>query len=184
MQFILTRAHHKHKMGLKTLRAPSRVIYQYWAAFVGKLSPNCWKKKIFFYKPTSQYWPDLCFSANVPTLIFGICIAWNGAFLGKFVSADASPLSTGPLTESQMSWLPGMLMFGSLVGTLPCFWILDIFGRQKTLLWIAFPQILGWILPPFAEYYSTVVSRFLLGLVSGFNFVVTPTFVSEIADDK
>lgn len=112
----------------------------------------------------------------------GLCIAWNGVFLADFVT-EKSPLGK-QLTESQMSWLPGTFALGGLLGTIPCIWVPEKIGRQKTLFWLAFPQIIGWALPIFMEYYSTVVSRFLLGIVSGFNFVVTPTFVSEIADDK
>jgi len=142
-------------MGLKVWRPPNRVVYQYWAAFV----------------------------ANVPTFIVGICIAWNGTYLASFVS-DNSPLKGGRLTDAQMSWMPTLFMFGGVVGTIPCFWIPEMYGRQRTLFWISFLCIAGWAMTIFKEYYSTVVARFILGLSSGFNFVVTPTFVSEIADDK
>lgn len=61
----------------------------------------------------------------------------------------------------------------------------DKIGRKKSLIAIAIPQILSWVLIMFARKSVLIlISRFLSGLSGGALYVIIPLFTSEISDDR
>ncbi|XP_063709675.1 facilitated trehalose transporter Tret1-like [Culicoides brevitarsis] len=138
-------------MGLKS--KDNHVIYQSWAAFC----------------------------ANIPNIILGMSIAWNGVYLPKFQTED-SPLTV--LTKSQIGMMAGIGAIGCVIGNLLSGWLSEMLGRKITLALVGIPQLLSWTMHLSNDFTLTVIGRCILGIVAGFSFVVTPVFVAEIADDE
>lgn len=133
----------------------------------------------FHFKTTNS----ILISANIPTIILGISIAWNGVYLHKF-KTDDSPLNEGMLTNSQLGMIAGVGPIGCVIGNLLCGWLSEMLGRKMTLIIIGVPQLISWVLILSNDYMMTLIGRALLGIVGGFAFVVTPVFVAEISDDE
>uniref|UniRef100_A0A336MC58 CSON014915 protein n=1 Tax=Culicoides sonorensis TaxID=179676 RepID=A0A336MC58_CULSO len=140
-------------MGLKS--KDNHVIYQSWAAFC----------------------------ANIPNIILGVSVAWNGAYLPKF-KTDECPLNQGKLTDSQIGSIAGIGAIGCVFGNLLSGWLSERFGRKTTLVLVGIPQLISWIILLTNDYFITIIGRAVLGIVAGFSFVVTPVFVAEISDDE
>uniref|UniRef100_A0A336M4J4 CSON009702 protein n=1 Tax=Culicoides sonorensis TaxID=179676 RepID=A0A336M4J4_CULSO len=140
-------------MGLKS--KDNHVIYQSWAAFC----------------------------ANIPNIILGVSVAWNGAYLPKF-KTDECPLNDGKLTDSQIGSIAGIGAIGCVFGNLLSGWLSERFGRKTTLVLVGIPQLISWIILLTNDYFITIIGRAVLGIVAGFSFVVTPVFVAEISDDE
>lgn len=54
------------------------------------------------------------------------------------------------LNSDEMSWAGSLVMVGCLMGSLMGGFLMDKFGRRKTLLSMSFPYIIGWLLITFA----------------------------------
>lgn len=55
-----------------------------------------------------------------------------------------TPINNGiPLSNLQISWITSLLSLGGLVGGLIAGSLADVFGRKRTLLALAFPQIVS-----------------------------------------
>lgn len=125
----------------------------------------------------------LFFAANIPTLILGASIAWNGAYLPLFTTDD-SPLIEGKLTDEENCFMAGIGSIGCIVGNILSGWMSETMGRKRTLVLLAIPQLLCWTFLLTSQFIMTVIGRLILGMVAGACFVVAPVFVAEIADDK
>lgn len=49
-------------------------------------------------------------------------------------------------TMNEMSWIVSIYVFGALVGAIPAGQISQTIGRKKTLLLLAVPMTVGWII--------------------------------------
>lgn len=133
----------------------------------------------FHFKTTNL----ILIPANIPTIILGISIAWNGVYLPKF-KTDECPLYDGKLTNAQLRIIAGIGPIGCVIGNLSGGWLSETIGRKMTLVLIGVPQLISWVLVLSNDYMMTLIGRAILGIVFGFCFVVTPVFVAEISDDE
>ncbi|CAG9794922.1 unnamed protein product [Diatraea saccharalis] len=67
------------------------------------------------------------------------------------VSSNLSTMSnsTHPklsLSDSEASWTASLLCFGAVCGAIPTGLISQYFGRKKTLLYLALPLVVSWLM--------------------------------------
>lgn len=96
-----------------------------------------------------------------------------------------TPLPSGPLTLDQTSSIASNVCIGGIVGNILLGYTMEVFGRRNSLLLLALPGAVGWLLMLFAQnVYYLYAARILCGVLGGGVFVVTPAYLAEIADDK
>ena len=99
--------------------------------------------------------------------------------------SEHTPLHTGPLSLSDLSWVAGAVSVGAIAGTF-LFGILSVkCGSKFAMTFCAIPCIASWIVIYFSDtFYYVLLARFIGGLTGGAFESGVLTFVSEIAYDK
>ncbi|XP_052744877.1 facilitated trehalose transporter Tret1-like isoform X2 [Bicyclus anynana] len=130
---------------------------------------------------------------NLGAFATGACVAWSSTALPLLLEAtpgehaDFQPLNgTHPkvsLTRAQGSWVASLLCLGALFGAVPAGLISEYFGRKKTLLYLALPLLVSWILVASSpNVYGLFVGRFVGGVAVGAFSVGVPPYVEDIAE--
>jgi len=124
-------------------------------------------------------------SVNILSVSYGISISWSSSNI-LILKSYSTPINNGiPMSDSEISWITSLLSAGGLLGTLCTGTFADSYGRKKTLLVLAFPQLASWILIFIATDATLLyISRFLAGFCGGAVFVVIPAFIAEISEDR
>lgn len=78
-----------------------------------------------------QYFAAL--SANIIMLGYGCGIGWFVMALPLLKSND-TPISSGPLTDDQESWVGSILSVGSLTGNFVFGFLVNYFGAKRCML--------------------------------------------------
>ncbi|CAK1604295.1 unnamed protein product [Parnassius mnemosyne] len=87
------------------------------------------------------------------------------------------------LTSSEVSWVASLLCLGALWGAVPTGLISEHFGRKKTLLYLALPLVVSWILASSSpNVYGLYVGRFVGGVTVGAFSVGIPPYIENIAE--
>lgn len=75
-------------------------------------------------------------------MAFGGCFGWSSV---NFIvlQSNETPLTHGPLTLGEASWVVALLMFGCFWGNLLFGYVSEHFGRKWPLFWMAVPQIVS-----------------------------------------
>ncbi|XP_055317544.1 facilitated trehalose transporter Tret1-like [Sitodiplosis mosellana] len=125
-----------------------------------------------------------CICVNLCTIGYGLSVGWYAsAFL--LYDSDDCPLPSGRVDMDEIAWIGSILGIGGLIGTVAVGWIADRIGRKNSLLAMAVPQIISYLLIVYAQnVYYLYASRFLVGFVGGAVFVVIPMMVAEISEDR
>ncbi|XP_050681830.1 facilitated trehalose transporter Tret1-like isoform X2 [Leptidea sinapis] len=136
---------------------------------------------------------------NLGAFASGACVAWSSSALPMMTLGHsesrpsdgviyASFNGTHPkieLTDSEASWVASLLCLGALFGAVPSGLISEYFGRKKTLLYLALPLVVSWILVASSpNVYGLYVGRFVGGLAVGAFSVAIPPYVEDIAEDN
>lgn len=101
------------------------------------------------------------------------------------LQADDSPLASGPVTVEDASWMGGVMCIGGVLGCIVFGSILTKIGRKRSLMVVAVPQLVNWLLKLFGDHvYHLMVARFLVGFSSGGIYICIPVIVAEIADSR
>ncbi|XP_055594226.1 facilitated trehalose transporter Tret1-like [Uranotaenia lowii] len=130
----------------------------------------------------NQYLAAIC--VNIISLSQGTAIGWLSPFLPLLISTN-SPLSTGPVTDIQATWIASLLCVGAIFGTVLFGWSADKFGRKFSLCLTALPLIGFWACVAFGTYVEILfVGRILAGLGAAGVFLLVPLYVSEISEDS
>lgn len=77
-------------------------------------------------------------------MAYGCSCGWPSPSFPILLSSDA-PLDDGPLTMKQASWVGAFLCIGGISGTLLFGYLIDIIGRKRSLILLAFPQTIIFI---------------------------------------
>ncbi|XP_055685011.1 facilitated trehalose transporter Tret1-like [Lutzomyia longipalpis] len=129
-----------------------------------------------------QYLGAIC--VNISSIVYGINVGWASPVILLLLS-DESPLAVGQITKADAALFSSMLYIGGMVGTLIFGWLADRIGRKWSLFLGTLLQIPAHLLIAFSTGLTHLyVSRILSGLAAGASFVVTPIYVSEIAEDS
>ncbi|XP_017011525.2 facilitated trehalose transporter Tret1 [Drosophila takahashii] len=123
-------------------------------------------------------------SVNIISISYGAFCGWpSSSFLE--LAAENSPLETGPLSPKDQGWVASNICLGGLFGTFLFTWLADKIGRKWSLMWMALPNLLGWVIIPFARNpMHLIIARFIGGAAGGGCFTVIPIYISELASDN
>ena len=109
----------------------------------------------------------------------GTALAWTSPVLPQLEEKD-SWLS---ITPEEGSWVGSLLALGAMLGALVSGPMADKLGRKKSLLFLAAPFLLSWVLIIFSwKLWLIYVARFIVGSGVGAACVLVPTYISEIAE--
>jgi MFS family permease len=98
------------------------------------------------------------------------------------LESKETPLESGPLTVSEASWITSMIYLGGFIITIVSGYAMEKFGRKISILFLAIPAIVSWLLIAYGTNpIYLIVSRLLVG-VTGALFHSVPIFISEISD--
>ncbi|CAF4958623.1 unnamed protein product [Pieris macdunnoughi] len=135
---------------------------------------------------------------NLGAFASGVCVAWTSSALPLMISgqyetqparsSDVFTSNNGThtkimLTETEASWVASLLCLGALFGAVPSGLISEYFGRKKTLLYLALPLVVSWILVASSpNVYGLYVGRFVSGVAVGAFSVAIPPYIEDIAE--
>ncbi|CAD7088652.1 unnamed protein product [Hermetia illucens] len=129
-----------------------------------------------------QFYATIC--ANILSISYGTCVGWPSAAFLALQSKD-SPLQSGPLTTSEISWVGSILCIGGICGNMFFAWLSDKLGRKVSMLLAVLPLLINWVLVTLAtNVYYLIFARFLGGVSGGAAYVLIPLYVTEIAEDR
>ncbi|XP_058819314.1 facilitated trehalose transporter Tret1-like [Topomyia yanbarensis] len=129
-----------------------------------------------------QYLAAIC--VNIISLSQGTAIGWLSPFLPLLISTE-SPLSTGPVTDIQATWIASLLCVGAIFGTVLFGWSADKFGRKFSLCIAALPLIGFWACIAFGGFVEILyLGRLLAGVGAAGVFLLVPLYVTEISEDR
>ena len=145
---------------------------------------------------------------NLGAFAAGVCVAWSSSALplltssnsvvqashsGEVIDAVNSTSATVftpahpqiTLSGSEPSWTASLLCLGAVWGAVPTGLISEYFGRKKTLLYLALPLVVSWILIASSpNVYGLYVGRFVGGIAVGAFSVAIPPYVEDIAEKQ
>ncbi|CAH2059723.1 unnamed protein product, partial [Iphiclides podalirius] len=135
---------------------------------------------------------------NLGAFAAGVCIAWSSAALQSmtvsstemqmdreaFVGNNQTEIHPRlALTTTEASWVASLLCLGAVWGAVPTGLISENFGRKKTLLYLALPLLVSWILVASSpNVYGLYVGRFVGGVAVGAFSVGIPPYIEDIAE--
>ncbi|KAJ3645694.1 hypothetical protein Zmor_023334 [Zophobas morio] len=128
----------------------------------------------------------LTLTANLLAFTCGVAYGWSSPAIPKLNgSTDPNDLHLGsPITPSDESWIVSLVSIGAIFGPIFAGKLADKLGRKKTLIILACPILVAFLVMAFAksvlEFY---VARFLMGLGVGSVFMILPMYLIEIAED-
>ena len=127
-----------------------------------------------------------------PQIVAGLSAA-GGAFAVGAALGWPSPASSlighndryFPITASQFGWVASIITLGCAVSCLPIGFLMNKFGRKKTMLSLVVPFMVGWLLVIWAQNFPMLMTgRFILGLAGGAFCVSAPQYSAEIAEKE
>lgn len=113
----------------------------------------------------------------------GCVLGWVSSALPKLASSD-TPL-TMPLSNSEISWIGSINCIGSLFGCFFFGYYINLIGSKRTIISLAVPSVVFWMLIYFGNhYYYILIARFLGGFTGGGIQTAILLYVSDIANDE
>ncbi|XP_026318297.1 facilitated trehalose transporter Tret1-like isoform X2 [Hyposmocoma kahamanoa] len=123
----------------------------------------------------------LAILVNTTLLTFGLQFGWISATT-KVLQSNDSP--TGPLTDTEISWVASTLSLSAAFGGPLYSVVADKLGRKIAVLAIIIPQTICWVIKILATNVATlIVGRAFAGLAAGGCFNVIPIYIKEISQD-
>lgn len=123
-------------------------------------------------------------TASISVMCLGIAMGWSSPILQKFATERPSPILPAP-TEDQLSWMIAFMEFGNLFTPVITGILVDVIGRQKTLVLIGPLFALSWLIIYLSQtIYFLYVARVIQGLGCGVVYTAVPIYLGEISDPK
>lgn len=109
---------------------------------------------------------------------------WVSPALPKLISEN-TPLTSGPLTNTQVSWVGSINAIGAMCGTTSSGFLIRFFGSKRTMLFLAMPSVLFWTLIYIGDSFTYVlIARFFVGYGGGGIQNTVIMYISDIADPR
>lgn len=131
-----------------------------------------------------RYFPQVAaaLSAAGGALIAGSVLGWSAQLEEDLTKNHQYGFD---ITAEQFSWFSSITNLGAAVMCIPTGYLCSFIGRKWTMLALAIPLMVGWILVTFANGNQMVLSgRFLLGMGGGGFCVAAPMYTGEIASNN
>lgn len=114
-------------------------------------------------------------------IAWGGCQAWSSPAI-PYLTERTSPFL---LTEEQGAWVVSIYYIGDLIGALLNPFFIDRIGRKNTLIFFAFPGLIGWGMVIFANgYLQLFAARFISGIGQGSTYNSLVIYLAEISEKK
>lgn len=115
---------------------------------------------------------------------YGGITGWVSPALA-ILASDSTPLTSGPLTNEQVSWIGSINSFGAMFGALSFGLIVSLIGCKRALLLLSLPILIFWFFVYFGTTYIHIFfARLIGGLAAGGVQSTLVLYVSEIANDE
>lgn len=117
-------------------------------------------------------------------ICYGITCGWTSPN-ELVLKSEKTPLPSGPVNQSEFSWIVSLLCIGGAVGNIVFGVVAEKCGRKVPLMCLSVPLIASWMLILFAQnVYFLYAARLLSGSIGGGIFVLIPLYLNEIAHDR
>lgn len=124
-------------------------------------------------------------SANLIMLGHGCVVGWFSPALPSFLSTETPLITSGPLTDTEVSWIGSITSVGAMCGSLTFGFFTTLFGCKRTMIFLALPTTIFWILVYFGDsYYYILIARYFTGYTGGGIQTTIVLFISEISNNK
>lgn len=121
---------------------------------------------------------------NIISISHGCAIGWVSPSL-PYLRSDASHLTTGPVSSTDVSWIGSLLCIGGFFGAILFGFISQQFGKRVALIALVFPHFAFWLT---VHYSMTVqhlfIARIFAGITGGGALRTVSLFVAEISENK
>ena len=125
--------------------------------------------------------------ASMTTLIFACSSAYINALSFGYMIGYTSPalpdmVAVGILNRDQASWFGSIATVAAIAGGAIAGWVVEKYGRLKSLQLTAAPYLVGWLLITFFRDLSMLyIGRALTGVACGMTVVCSPLYVAEMS---
>uniref|UniRef100_A0A1B6DV63 Major facilitator superfamily (MFS) profile domain-containing protein n=1 Tax=Clastoptera arizonana TaxID=38151 RepID=A0A1B6DV63_9HEMI len=117
-------------------------------------------------------------TATLGLMVVGESFGWPSPTLPKLMEPGA-PFT---INHTQISWMVSLLYLGNMISPIPTGYLMDKFGRKRSLLYINVFSITSWILILIAKSpVMLYIARFFAGIWIGSVTTVVPLYIGEIA---
>lgn len=111
----------------------------------------------------------------------GLHFGWPSPSIPKLLDKDLQ----FEVSSDEISYITAIAPFGYIIGSPICAILLDLIGRKKTLLLLAIPQILAWILIATSTCVPMLcLARLISGIAEGSIFTTLPVYLCEVSEPK
>ncbi|KAJ8686483.1 hypothetical protein QAD02_022277 [Eretmocerus hayati] len=121
-------------------------------------------------------------AACIIAATFHIGVGLSMAFSAILVPSLEDPNSDIHATKSQTSWIASLVVVTSPLGALMGGFLMEYFGRLRTLQLGAIPFVIGWVLIALSQDIPTIlVGRLLAGLATALATSPAIVYITEVA---
>ena len=115
-----------------------------------------------------------CLAACLGPLSFGYTLGYSSSAISEMLKLDI-------LGKYQAGWFGSIVTIGAMGGGPLGGWLIEKYGRKKTIALISFPFLLGWILiSSSSNYLILYLGRIFCGVGSGMVCVTCPVYIAEV----
>lgn len=127
-----------------------------------------------------------------PQIIAGLAAAGGAFCVGTALgwSSPAAPRLIDeeqyfPISTSQWSWIASIVTVGCAISCIPIGYLMNKFGRKRTMMCLVVPFLIGWGLIIWAQnFMMMLIGRVFLGLAGGAFCITAPQYSAEIAEKE
>ncbi|XP_028173098.1 solute carrier family 2, facilitated glucose transporter member 8-like [Ostrinia furnacalis] len=117
------------------------------------------------------------------SLSLGLLYVWPSYTLPMLAASNGTILDA-PLTTTEEAMLGALPSLGALVGSALVGMAINTFGRKMANILTTLLYMISWTMIGFTRSITVVlIARFLGGVAGGLTCVITPVYISEVAED-
>uniref|UniRef100_A0A1B6C7Q8 Major facilitator superfamily (MFS) profile domain-containing protein n=1 Tax=Clastoptera arizonana TaxID=38151 RepID=A0A1B6C7Q8_9HEMI len=119
--------------------------------------------------------------STIALFIGGTSIGWPNPVLPYLLSPDA-PF---PISRADITWVVSIIHIAFILSSFPTGYVMDRFGRKKSLLFLSIFPLSSYILTIFStSSIMLCIARFLAGVWLGVIYTIVPMYLAEISEPQ